>query len=332
MRREHRRVDRAEAERVTELHMGTLVVDAHCDTVWVKSLAEWGVKPPELQADFPKLRRGGVDVAFYAISGNFAEIGDHLVNNTAYNLWVMDRLFRAIEVSNGSVILAQNSEDILAAKAAGKTAIICSMEHTLCLQGELGILRMFHRLGLRCLQPTTHRRTWMGDGVGERTQGKLTNFGVQVVEESKRLGILIDAAHLSEACFWDLMDIAQSPVIDSHANAKAVCPHVRNLSDDQLKALADNGGVIGVTFVPEFVDEKKPTLNRLLDHVDHIVEVAGINHVGIGSDFDGGGTVLRDASEMPQITLGLAARGYSDGEIRKILGENHLRLIKHVLG
>jgi len=234
--------------------------------------------------------------------------------------------------SNGSVILARNSKDVLEAQSAGKISVICSIEHSLCLQGELGILRMFHKLGLRCLQPTTHRRTWMGNGVGERTGGRLTKFGVQVVEEAERLRILIDVAHLSESCFWDLVDISEKPIIDSHANAKAVCPHIRNLDDDQLKALSDTGGVVGVTFVPSFVDEKKPTLDKLLDHIDHIVEVAGTEHVGIGSDFDGGGTLLRDATEMAKITLSLAARGYSYHEIRKILGENNLRLIKEVCG
>jgi membrane dipeptidase len=107
---------------------------------------------------------------------------------------------------------------------------------------------------------------------------------------------------------------------------------MRNLDDDQLKALSHIGGVVGVTFVPSFVDEKKPTLDRLIDHIDHIVEVAGIEHVGIGSDFDGGGTLLRDATEMPKITLRLAARGYLDHEIRRMIGENNLRSIREVCG
>ena len=332
MEGKHHDLTQNEMERLTQLHMDALVIDTHCDTIWVKYLKEWGMRPSGLQADFPNLKKGGVDVAFYAISGNFGAVGDHLVNNAAYNLWVLDKLFGETEASDGLVTLAKNSKDILTAEAAGKISVICSIEHSLCLQGELGILRMFHKLGLRCLQPTTHRRTWMGDGVGERTRGGLTEFGVQVVEEAKRLGILIDVAHLSESCFWDLIDVSQNPMIDSHANTKAVCPHIRNLDDDQLKAMSDVGGVIGVTFVPSFVDQEKPSLDRLLDHIDHIVEVAGIDHVGIGSDFDGGGTLLSDAREMPQITFALAARGYSDDEIRKILGENHLRLIKEVCG
>lgn len=147
--RERRELAGNETERLRQLHMDALVIDTHCDTIWVKSLGEWGLKPPELQAEFAKLQRGGVDVAFYAISGNFGEVGDHLVDNTAYNLWTLDRLYREVEAAGGSVKMARNSADILSAKAAGRASVVCSIEHTLCLLGELGILRMFHRLGLR---------------------------------------------------------------------------------------------------------------------------------------------------------------------------------------
>jgi membrane dipeptidase len=258
VREVRRNLRQSEIDLLEKIYDETLVIDAHSDTIWVKSLEEWGKKPDFLQADITKLKSGGIDVEFYAISGNFASIGDHLVKNTAYTLWVFDKLYQEISTFVKDVKLAKNSEDIISAKKEDKLSIICAIEHkdiisakkedklsiicaiehSLCLQGEIGILRMFHRLGLRCLQPTTHRRTWMGDGVGERSGGKLTNFGVEVVEEAHRLGMLIDAAHLSENCYWDLIDLTEDPIIISHANAKSVCDHIRNFDDKQLQALS----------------------------------------------------------------------------------------------
>ena len=178
------------------------------------------------------------------------------------------------------------------------------------------------------------------DGVGEeRTGGGLTTFGVSLVEEMNRLGIIIDIAHLAPAGVEDVLKISQSPIIASHANARAVCDHRRNLTDAQLEKIAKNGGVVGVTFVPAFVDgnEDKTTLPHILDHVDHLVKVMGDDHVGLGSDFDGffgdeRTPGLEDVSKMPAITAGLVERGYSDAAIQKILGGNLLRVFRQVAG
>src|SRR5207245_11043579 len=139
---------------------------------------------------------------------------------------------------------------------------------------------------------------------------------------------------------YHTLEVSRRPVIASHSCCAALADHPRNLTDAQLRALAQNGGVIGITFVPSFVDAgwdpstwpARPPLDRVLDHIDHAVDVAGIDHVGIGSDFDGGGSVLTDASGYPHITAGLVERGYSPAAIRKILGENHLRVLRLALG
>ncbi len=139
---------------------------------------------------------------------------------------------------------------------------------------------------------------------------------------------LVDVSHISERGFWDVMEQTSKPVIASHSNCRALCDHVRSLTDDQLRALRANGGVVGVSFVPDFVDAKHPSIARVLDHIEHVMEVAGPAHVGLGSDFDGGGTVLRDATELPLLTQGLLDRGHSPDVIRGVLGENLLRALE----
>ncbi|CAI8012198.1 Putative dipeptidase CPC735_014430 [Geodia barretti] len=162
--------------------------------------------------------------------------------------------------------------------------------------------------------------------------GGLTRFGMALVKEMNRLGMLVDVSHISERGFWDVLEISEHPVIASHSNCKTLCRHSRNLSNEQLKALAANGGVVGITFVPGFITvdgwKKMPPLVQLLNHIVYAIDIAGIDYVGIGSDFDGGGDLLKDASEFIKIAEGLSERGYSDDDIRKVLGENHLRVFE----
>jgi membrane dipeptidase len=193
-------------------------------------------------------------------------------------------------------------------------------------------------LGVRNIGLTWSLRNALADGVFEaQTGGGLTNYGRAVVKEMNRLGIVIDIAHLAPAGVRDVLELSEAPIIASHANACAVCDHTRNLTDEQLEGLARNDGVVGVTFVQSFIDPQQATLARLLDHVDHIVRVAGIDHVGLGSDFDGYWgddqmPEIRDASDLPAITAGLLVRGYSEADVRKFLGENYLRVFRQVWG
>ncbi len=179
-------------------------------------------------------------------------------------------------------------------------------------------------------------RNLLADGVADnRTKGGLSQFGVEVVEELNRLGMIVDVSHLSDAGFWDVMEISKDPVVASHSNARAVCAHPRNMTDDMIRALAERGGVMGMNFAPDFVHKKKPSVETLVDHIDHIVDLVGPEHVGLGSDFDGIPDTpkgLEDASKMPAITEELVKREYSEDYIRLILGGNHLRLLKEVIG
>lgn len=303
--------------------------DLHSGTIAFMRLPLVGERSEEeIQIDLPKMRQGGIDAGFFAVDVTLA-----LKSRLAYALDGFGYLFADLEKHDAQAVLVRRSADILSAKASGKTAIVLTAEHADCLEGSLNVLRMLYELGVRSIGLTHNVSSLAADGCLEARDGVgLTHFGVALVREMNRLGVLVDLAHVSPSAFYHALEVSSRPVIFSHGNARALCDHPRNLEDDQLGALAENGGVIGLSFVPMFVAEHEPTLERLLDHVDHIVRVAGIDTVGLGSDFDGGGIVLRDATAFPLITQGLVRRGYAEGEITKILGQNTLRVLRAGIG
>jgi membrane dipeptidase len=320
------------------LHRDSIVFDAHCDTVLAllcddRKLAE---RSSQGHIDLPRLLDGGVTAQVFAlfIEDNYLPAGA-----ARQTLRLLDTFYRALDDHAVQLMLALQAKDIKQAKEEHKIAAVIGLEGAEALEGDLALLRVFHRLGLRLLTIAWSRRNQAADGVAEaRTRGGLTNHGWQLVEECNRLGIIVDISHLAPAGVSDVLEATNAPVIASHSNAQALCPHARNLTDEQLDAVARNGGVVGVTFVPAFIleDEKQANLDRLLDHVDHIVGVAGVDHVGLGSDFDGFSAPppqgLEDVTCMPGITAGLVERGYSADDVRKILGLNFLRVFQAVAG
>jgi len=314
------------AERI---HEEAVVVDAHNDTIIAHKRLGMSLnsRTDKTQVDFPRLREAKVDVSFFAVDVTIA-----FKNYLTYALDAFGFFERELEQASDEVSIVTTKRSLSEAIKDGKLGVVLAIENSDAVEGSLNVLRMLFKLGVRSIGLTHNPRSLAADGVGEsRTGGGLTTFGVQLIEEMNRLGIIVDLAHISEKGFWDALEVSRKPVIVSHGNCKALCNHRRNLTDEQLRGLASKGGVIGVTFVPAFIDEKAPSLSRLLDHIDHIVEVAGIDHVGLGSDFDGGGTLLRDVTELPKITRGLLERGYEEGEVKKILGENFQRVLLEVL-
>lgn len=313
----------------SRFHMEAVLVDAHNDTIVAhKRLGlGLGIKTDKTQLDLPRMKEGGLDVAFFAV-----DVTRALKNHLTYALDAFGFFDRELESNRADISLVLTVKDLYEITEQGKIAALLAVENSDALEGSLNVLRMLFKLGVRSIGLTHNPRSLAADGVGEaRTGGGLTNFGVQLIEEMNRLGVLVDLAHISERGFWDALEVSKEPVIVSHGNCKALCEHRRNLDDDQIEGLADKEGVIGVTFVPSFVHPKTPSLQRLLDHIDHIVRVAGVDHVGIGSDFDGGGTLLKDATELPKITEGLLKRGYSRDDVEKILGGNFIRVLSKVL-
>ena len=337
-----------------QLHQEALVIDSHNDSIVTHISAGLrsfsGAGGPEqraartsavahlrasassqsshpVQLNIPKMRTGGIDAAFFAVDNTRA-----WSNHMLYTMDALGYFYREVEDHAADIVVARRAEDIIEAKKGGKLAAILAIENSNALEQSQLVLTAFYQLGVRTMTLTHSARTWAGDGCEVEGGGGLTAFGHTVVRQMNRLGMLVDVSHLNDRGFWDTLACSQAPVLASHSCCRVLCAHPRNLTDEQLKALAAQGGVVALTFVPEFIHPAVPDLEGLLNHIDHAVEQAGIDHVALGSDSDGGGDLLEDATIYPQITTGLAARGYSEEDLRKILGTNHLRLLRQTIG
>jgi membrane dipeptidase len=330
------------------IHRDSVVVDTHCDTLkcmlpaftrprdsmWAdRSGVGMGQRSSLGHIDIPRLLEGGVTCQVFAISGERGRTPSHSLRTA---LEMVERFYRECGANADTVVPVTTSGEITKAKKAGRVAAMLSIEGSDVLEGSVEVLRVYHRLGVRMVGLVHSIRNELADGVADRrTGGGLSELGVQAVEELNRLGMIVDVSHLNDEGFWDVMELTKAPVIASHSNCRVVCDHPRNMTDDMIRALAGNGGVMGMNFAPAFVHPVKATLGGVVDHIDHIVELVGPGHVGLGSDFDGIPSTpvgLEDATRMPGITGELVKRGYSEEDVRKILGGNHLRLIKEVAG
>ena len=279
--------------------------------------------------DIARMKAGGIKVQIFAV---YEEPG-RSQGVLRRVLESIDLFYREVSENAEEIAVARNLKEIEFALGKGKIAAILSIEGGEALEGSIGVLRIFYKLGVRCLTVTWNERNELGSGVFGGNGG-LTPFGVKVIEEMNRLGMIIDVSHLNEEGFWEVLSLSKGPVIASHSNCRAVCEHSRNLSDEQIKALAKKGGVMGITFVPEFLRGEQSSLEDVLDHIEHAVNVGGEDCVGIGSDFDGTDHLpsgLRDCRDINRLVIGLLERGYSEVVIEKILGINFLRVIEKVL-
>ena len=316
------------------LHQRAFLVDAHCDTalrlVAGASLAD---AEPKGHLDLARLEAGGVDLQVFAL---WVDARERRGGYAVRCIDLLEAVRREAEIHADRLHIVLDRQDIEHVKNTGKIGILLSIEGGEPLEGSLSALHAFYRLGVRALGLTWNGRNELADGVGEgETGGGLTAFGRQVVREMNRLGMIVDVSHLAEAGFWHVIELSDQPIIASHSNARAVCDHRRNLTDDQIRALAERGGVMGMNFCPEFVRADGPaTLEDVVRHIDHIVQLVGPDHVGLGSDFDGIDSTpigLEDASRFPAITEALLARGYDEVSVQKILGGNFLRVFQSVL-
>jgi membrane dipeptidase len=326
---------------------------------------------PELHTDIPRLREGGVGAQFWSVwvPVDLGYNGQALATTLEQIELVKLMLGRYPE----SFELALSTGDIERIHAGGKIASLIGVEGGHCIEESLGTLRRLYELGARYMTLThTDTLSWADSGTDEAKSGGLSPFGVEVVRTMNELGMMVDLSHVSPETMHDALDVTTAPVIFSHSSARAVADHPRNVPDDVLKRLKEKDGVVMVNFfsgfiVPEATNITKEgmalerklraeiddadrrrqrmrrwyrerpyprgTIHDLLDHIDHIAKVAGVEHVGLGSDFDGISVVpeqLEDVSYFPYITQGLLDRGYTEEQIQGILGGNFMRVFRGV--
>ncbi len=326
---------------------------------------------PEMHTDIPRLKKGGVGAQFWSAWVPVETM--HTGGATRIALEQIDLVRRMADYYPGTFEMAYTADDIVRIRRQGKIACLIGVEGGHTIENSIGVLRMFYDLGVRYLTLThSDTLDWADSATDEARHGGLTPFGEKVVLEMNRLGMLIDISHVSPDCMRDVLRISRAPVIASHSSAYAVAAHPRNVPDDVLKMMPQNDGVIMVNFYSTFVEpraaeigfnasnvyrdlkHKHPNeeefekawqawkaahprpagdIHNVIDHIDHMVKVAGVDHVGIGSDFDGVPQLprqLEDVSCFPYITQELLNRGYSKEDIKKILGENVLRVMRKV--
>ena len=315
-----------------------LVIDGHADILLdVYHRRRNGETHVLRDRHLARLRAGGLDVVVMAV---FLQpfIMESALRET---LLTIDCLYQEIAESPDDFVLATCVAHLDPAYRQGRIALLLALEGGEALGSDRGMLRIVHKLGVRSIGLTWFRRTMLADGTGvEPGGGGLTPFGRQIVTDMNELGIVVDVSHLNERSFWDVLECSTAPVIASHSNARAVLDHRRNLTDEQIRALAATGGVMGLNAVHDFVAPGVATLGHLIDHLDHIVSLVGINHVALGLDLveyldryrdqprlQG----LEDASKLPYLAPEMARRGYDDAAIRAVLGENLRRVWAQVL-
>ncbi|KAA5808512.1 dipeptidase [Thermoanaerobacterium thermosaccharolyticum] len=310
-----------------------MFVDFHCDTLYLieKDNRDITKKNDKGHIDLVRLEEGMVHLQVFA---TFVEI-EHMRKDAATKtLKMIDKLYQLMEKTD-KIKLILSGKDVEEAKSENKLGALLSIEGGEALEGDLSLLRMFYKLGVRAMTLTWSLRNDLGDGILGSDNYGITAFGKDVIKEMNRLGMIVDVSHLNERGFWDAINICEKPLIASHSDCKALCRHPRNLSDEQIKAIADKGGVIGINFCPNFLrDDDNASIEDVLDHIEHIVNLVGINHVGFGSDFDGIEKTplgLDDVASFPKILDGLKKRGFSDDEINSISHDNFERIIKEIL-
>lgn len=341
-----------------KIHQESTVFDAHNDTVlrltdegpfvtmsrgdsnpqgkqkeFLKPTVSLSERSEDSKIDLPRTIEGGVNCLVFScwVSPSYEDPLRRLIQ-------YLDTLFSEIKATDG-IKLATTYNDIESILDDSQVAALISIEGGAPLKKSIEVLRTINRLGVTSLILSHFGRNALGDGSGDDYDSHLTDFGQEVIEKMNSLGMVVDLAHLNRQGFYDAIEVSDDPVIVSHANVYGLVEHHRNLNDKQLKKLADKGGVMGLSFVSDFLKENKDSnngkasLEDLLDHIDYVKNLIGTNHIGIGSDFDGGGELsdLKDISEFPKLTQGLIKHGYSLSEIEKILGGNFLRVFKSVL-
>jgi membrane dipeptidase len=379
--------DEALVQKALDIHNRVLTLDTHADTPLRMiqpgfNMAErHDPKETGSKVDYPRMKEGGLDAIFFA-----AFVAQDIRNDEGHNrarelcLQMIDSIIVSTDRNADIVGLAVNPEDAYKLEKEGKRAIFIGIENGYPVGQNLANVELFYNRGVRYITLVHSSNNDLADSATDPNgpeHGGISDFGAEVVKEMNRLGIMVDVSHGNDSVFYDAIRLSKAPIIASHSNARAVTNHQRNMSDDMLKLMASNGGVVQLTMLSNYLREAPPnpkkdsataalrasmkpfdemtfeerstarqalreirnkypdppaTVIHAVDHIDHIVKVAGIDHVGIGCDFDGGGGIegVFDASEVMNITIELVKRGYTEEDIAKIWGGNLIRVFKEV--
>jgi membrane dipeptidase len=364
-------------DEIDRLHQDALVWDCHNDLAYrvLYEGLDIGKRLPAGHVDIPRLKEGNVDVQTIALFIQNYTYPDFSARQTRQ---LLDAMLEAIKQNSDSVELARTGDDVERIVKAGKIAFPLAIEGGHAIEDDIDLLQEFHSKGVSSMTLTHNiNHGWADSSAQKPRWNGLNDLGRDVIREMNRLGMVIDISHVSDKTFFDVLETTEDPVICSHSGCRALMPHRRNLSDEMLRALAKNEGVIGIVFVlnyltpeynqamselyaihqpwyvklPEIKDldlriaiehldqgrawplENKPTIEDVLDHIDHAVKIAGVDHVGLGADMyprTPSPVGIRGAHDYPNITRGLKNRGYSDEDVKKIMGGNLLRVWKKV--
>ncbi len=323
----------AQAKRI---HDTSIILDSHCDTPMFftdnsrENITMFGTRSDKVLVNLPKMTEGRLDasimVAYIPQGERTQEAYEYVATKTDRLLTQIEEIVRA----NGDRVgLAETEEDILMLKAQGKKAILRGIENGYAIGKDIGLLEYFKKRGIVYMTLCHNGDNDICDSArGNNEHGGLSPFGKEVVEQMNRLGILVDLSHASEKSFYDALEVSKVPIVCSHSSARALCDHPRNLTDDQMKALAKADGVAQTTVYNGFLrKEGQATIIDAVEHLCHAAKIMGVEHVGLGTDFDGDGGVpgLADASEIINFTRHLLRRQFSEQDIRLIMGGNFLR-------
>jgi membrane dipeptidase len=365
------------SETALRIHRAAMVIDGHNDLPWRltdqadSSFDKLDISRPQadLHTDIPRLRQGGVGAQFWAayVPSETLRTG----GGSRVALEQIDLIHRLVRRYPETFEMAYTADDVVRIRRQGRIASLIGLEGGQAIENSLAALRMFYRLGTRYMT-LTHADTidWADSATDEARHGGLTPFGEEVVREMNRLGMLVDISHVSPDTMRDALGVSRAPVVATHSSAYALAPHPRNVPDDVLRQIAEQGGVVMVNFFSGFIDPQAArvtqdmfaimrkhraaqpdkealrqamekwrrehpmpggTVQSVVDHIDHIVQVAGVDNVGLGADYDGATRFpeqLENVSGYPYITQELLNRGYREEHIRKILGANLLRALR----
>lgn len=317
------------------LHRSCTTLDSHCDTPMVYTAGmNFGQRNDSAQVDFVKMDEGLIDTIFMAAYIPQKELTEQ--DTAAATTLAFDTLrliHRQVADNADKAVVATDTRAIAAARAQAKRAVVPVIENGYAIGTDIDNIQRFYDLGVRYITLCHNGDNLICDSASRSTNRNngLSVFGQQVVAEMNRLGIMIDLSHAGEKTFWDVIETSAAPIICSHSSARALCDHPRNLTDEQLVALAQKGGVCQVCLYDGFLTRNEGTadVQTAVNHIEHIIKVAGIHAVGIGSDFDGGGGIngCCAGNELINITKELIRRGHTDDDIRLILGGNLLRVM-----